>query len=103
MPPSMANFEFSAKLSSALGRQVKTAVATGWAAVSRFPVDAAFPLSDHADFRDTMRYVYESGAKKVICANSGQAEAAEYLRGIGIDAVAKSEGKKAMQSTLAEC
>ena len=71
--------------------------------MSKFPVDAAFPLSDHADFRDTMRYIYESNAKKVICANSNQEAAAEYLRKIGINAVEKSNPAKELQTTLAEC
>lgn len=102
MPASMVNFNFGAKLSEAFGKPVKTAVATGWAQVSRFPVDAAFPLSDHADFRGTMRYIYESGAKKVICANSNEEAAAECLRNLGIDAVAKSAPRTA-QTTLAQC
>ncbi len=89
MPSHMVNFNFGSKLSEAFGHEVKTAVATGWAAVSRFPVDASFPLSDHADFKGTMRYIYESGAKKVICANSSEEEAAAYLCKLGIDAVPK--------------
>jgi len=103
MPSSMVNFKFGAGLSEAFGREVKTAVATGWATVSRFPVDAAFPLSDHADFRDTMRYIYESGAKKVICANSNEEQAAEYRRSIGIDAVAKPQMLREGDASLLEC
>jgi putative mRNA 3-end processing factor len=104
MPAGMVGFDFGSKLSEAFGREVKTAVATGWAQVTRFPVDASFALSDHADFRDTMRYIYESGAKKVICANASEEEAAEHLRSLGIDAVAKGRvGKKERQSTLAQC
>jgi hypothetical protein len=102
MPSSMVNFQFGASLAEAFGREAKTAVATGWASVSKFPVDAAFPLSDHADFKDTMRYIYESGASKVICANSNCENSAEYLRSIGINAVAKPDEKQA-QTTLAEC
>jgi len=104
MPAGMVGFDFGSKLSEAFGREVKTAVATGWAQVTRFPVDASFPLSDHADFKDTMRYIYESGAKKVICANSSEEEAAECLRHLGIDAVAKGKiPKKERQATLAQC
>ena len=102
MPPRAVNFGFGALLSEAFGHGVKTAVATGWAALCRFPVDAAFPLSDHADFRDTMRYIYESGAKRVICANSGTEQAANYLRSISIDAVEKGAAPQA-QKTLAQC
>ena len=103
MPSGMVNFSFGSGLSEAFGREVKTAVATGWAALSRFPVDASFPLSDHADFKDTMRYIYDSGAKKVVCANSGTEKAAAYLRSIGIDACEKSESLPKAQKTLAEC
>ncbi len=103
MPSNMVNFKFGSGLSEAFGRVVKTAVATGWASVTRFPVDAAFPLSDHADFRDTMRYIYESGAKKVICANSNEDGAAEYLRSIGINAMAKTDVLHEEQTTLLEC
>ncbi|MCX8195377.1 MAG: hypothetical protein N3G22_04715 [Candidatus Micrarchaeota archaeon] len=102
MPSRMVNFEFGAALAEAFGRETKTALATGWAAVLKFPVDAAFPFSDHADFHDTMRYIYESGAKKVICASSSQSQAAECLRAIGIDAVAKEETRPA-QMTLMQC
>ena len=103
MPPRAVNFRFGSLLSEAFGHGAKTAVATGWAALWRFPVDAAFPLSDHADFRDTMRYIYESGAKKVICANSGTAQAAGYLRSIGIDAAEKGGPAQQAQKTLAQC
>lgn len=103
MPSGTVNFNFGAKLSEAFGREVKTAVATGWAKVSRFPVDAAFAFSDHADFKDTMRYIYGSGAKKVICANSGAKAAANHLRALGIDAIEQSELGKPLHSTLANC
>ncbi len=103
MPPGKVNFDFGAKLSEAFGREVKTAVATGWAKVSRFPVDEAFAFSDHADFKDTMRYIYGSGAKKVVCANSGAKPAANCLRSLGIDAICQSELGQSLQSTLASC
>lgn len=102
MPSSMVNFDFGSKLASAFGHEVKTAVATGWAAISRFPVDSAFPLSDHADFRQTMRYVYESGAKKVICANASEEEAASYFCKLGIAAVPKHDSGREVQTTLAK-
>lgn len=101
MPSSTVNFQFGAALADAYGKEVKTAVATGWAAVSKFPVDAAFPLSDHADFKDTMRYIYESGAKRIICANSGEEASAAYLRSLGIDAIAKEDAGRGVQTTLA--
>ena len=84
-------------------RLTSSSASASWASVSKFPVDAAFPLSDHADFRDTMRYIYESGAKRVICANSNSLQAAGYLCSIGIDAMAKSEMGKEVQTTLVQC
>jgi len=103
MPPNQVNFSFGSKLSEAFSMDVKTAVATGWAAVTKFPVDKAFALSDHADFKDTMRYIYGSEAKKIICANSNKNAAADYLKNIGIDAIARNGTKKARQATLAKC
>ncbi|MCX6771580.1 MAG: hypothetical protein NTX79_05995 [Candidatus Micrarchaeota archaeon] len=101
LPPPEVNFATGAKMAAAHGKPVKTAVATGWAANSRFPVDEAFPLSDHADFADTMRYIYESGAKTVICANANPEAAARYLRSIGINAIEKGEPAPGVQTKLA--
>lgn len=101
LPPPEVNFSSGARIAARLGRAVKTAVATGWAASGRFPVDEAFPLSDHADFADTMRYIYGSGAKTVVCANSNAGAAARYLRSIGINAVEKGEPNPGVQATLA--
>jgi putative mRNA 3-end processing factor len=101
LPPSEVNFAFGAKLSEAHNMPVKTAVATGWAQVSRFPTDAAFALSDHADFKETMEYINSSGAKRIICANSNSEAAAAALRNLGYNAQAKSEIGAAVQTTLA--
>ena len=101
LPPPHVNFSAGARIAAQSGKSVKTAVATGWAANSRFPVDEAFPLSDHADFADTMRYIYESGAKTVVCANSNPEAAANYLRSIGINAVEKGAANPGMQTKLA--
>ena len=101
MPPNMVNFSFGAKLSSALSMDVKTAVATGWAKITRFPTDAAFCLSDHADFHETLNYIGQSGAKRVVCANSNAAQAALHLKRLGIDAATKEEAAKGFQSRLA--
>ena len=101
LPPQEVNFSAGARLAALHGKSVKTAVATGWAASNRFPVDEAFPLSDHADFFDTMRYVHESGAKTIVCANSNASAAARYLRGIGINAVEKGEASPGVQTSLA--
>ena len=101
LPPPEVNFSAGARIAAQSGKSVRTAVATGWAAASRFPVDEAFPLSDHADFADTMRYIHESGAKTIICANSNPEAAAQYLRSIGINAVKKGEANPGVQTSLA--
>jgi Cft2 family RNA processing exonuclease len=100
LPPPAVNFSAGARIAAQSGKNVLTAVATGWAASSRFPVDEAFPLSDHADFADTMRYIYESGAKTVICANANPESAAHYLRSIGINAIGKGEASPGVQTHL---
>jgi len=102
LPPPQVNFAAGARIAAQSGKSVKTAVATGWAANSRFPVDEAFPLSDHADFADTMHYIYESGAKTIICANSNPKSAAHYLQSIGINAVEKGAATPGMQTRLAD-
>ena len=42
-------------------RSKRVAMISGWAvdpnAIYRYQVDAAFPLSDHADYADLLRYV----------------------------------------------
>ncbi len=101
LPPPEVNFSAGARIAAQSGKSVKTAVATGWAASSRFPVDEAFPLSDHADFADTMRYIYGSGAKTVICANANPGAAANYLRSVGINAIEKGAANPGVQTKLA--
>ena len=50
-------------------RNVRTAYISGWAmdsgAVWRFRTDAAFPLSDHADYDDLLEYVRLTGASTI--------------------------------------
>jgi putative mRNA 3-end processing factor len=67
-----------------------SAALTGWAldpARARWHgADAAFPLSDHADFDGLMRYVQASGAREVITHRGFADELAKELRGQGIEA-----------------
>ncbi len=56
---------FAKRLADAFERPTVCAVATGWALHYRFNTDAAFPLSDHADFNELVSYVEQSGAKEV--------------------------------------
>jgi len=68
----------------------RTAVATGWAmdsgAIYRNGCDAAFPLSDHADFPDLLAFVEQVRPKLVYTLHGFAREFAATLRGRGIEA-----------------
>jgi DNA ligase-1 len=84
-PPQVAGSAFLKKIP---GR--RTAVITGWAmdpnAVYRYQCDAAFPLSDHADYPDLLRFVDAVKPKRVLTLHGFASEFAETLRGRGIEA-----------------
>lgn len=67
-----------------------TAMVTGWAvdprARYRYRVDAAFPLSDHADYNDLVEYVRRVNPKRVFTVYGFAAEFAADLRSRGYDA-----------------
>jgi putative mRNA 3-end processing factor len=65
VPMGKAKRYFASRLAQAFERKTLCAVATGWALRYRFNTDAAFPLSDHADFNDLVDFVEQTGAKKV--------------------------------------
>ena len=73
----------------------RVAVISGWAvdpnAVYRYQVDAAFPLSDHADYNDLIRYVDLVKPKRVLTLHGFAAEFARDLRERGLEAWALSE------------
>ena len=89
-PPNVAN---SAMLRN-LG-QARSAVLTGWALDPncryRCQVDAAFPLSDHADYLDLIEMVKQVSPKKVYTLHGFAADFAQTLRNLGFDARALSE------------
>jgi len=72
----------------------RVAMISGWAvdpnAVYRYQVDAAFPLSDHADYDDLLRYVDLVRPKRVLTLHGFAAEFARDLRERGIEAWALS-------------
>jgi DNA ligase 1 len=72
----------------------RVAMISGWAvepnAVYRYQVDAAFPLSDHADYDDLLRYVELVQPKRVFTLHGFAAEFARDLRDRGIEAWALS-------------
>ncbi len=71
-------------------RRRRTAVLTGWAVDrARFRwrgVDAAFPLSDHADFPALLRYARGTGAGRVYTTHGFADELARALRAEGMRA-----------------
>lgn len=84
-PPHLSDTETLKKLPG-----LRTAVATGAAiepnARARWNVDAAFPLSGHADHRGLLRYVRESGARRIFLVGRAAPAFAEELRALGFDA-----------------
>ena len=76
----------------------RTAVATGWAIDSstryRSGVDAAFPLSDHADYPDLLRFVDLVQPKIVYTLHGFAKEFAATLRNRGIEAWAIGQGNQ---------
>jgi len=75
-------------------RDKRVAMISGWAvdpnAVYRYQVDAAFPLSDHADYTDLLRYVELVQPQRVLTLHGFAAEFARDLRERGIEAWALS-------------
>jgi DNA ligase-1 len=73
----------------------RVAMISGWAvdpnAVYRYQVDAAFPLSDHPDYNDLVRYVDLVQPKRVFTLHGFAAEFARGLRERGVEAWALSE------------
>jgi DNA ligase-1 len=84
-PPGVAG---SAMLRGIKSRRV--AVMTGWAmdggAAYRYEVDAAFPLSDHADYPALLRYVEMVQPRRVLTLHGFAREFARDLRARGIEA-----------------
>jgi DNA ligase 1 len=82
----------------------RVAMISGWAvdanAIYRYQVDAAFPLSDHADYDDLLRYVELVQPNRVLTLHGFAAEFARDLRGRGIEAWALSEENQMELSLL---
>ena len=68
----------------------RTAVVSGWAldrgAIYRHGCDAAFPLSDHADFADLLRLVDQVQPQRVLTLHGFAREFAQTLRARGVEA-----------------
>ena len=89
-PPQVNNSSFLRQIP-----RRKTAVVTGWAmdpgAIYRYQCDAAFPLSDHADFPDLLRFVEAVKPSRVLTLHGFAQEFALTLRDRGIEAWAIGE------------
>ena len=76
----------------------RTAIASGWAmdrgAIYRNGCDAAFPLSDHADFPDLLAFVEKVQPKLVYTLHGFAKEFAGTLRARGIEAWAIGQGNQ---------
>jgi Cft2 family RNA processing exonuclease len=74
---------------------VRSAVFTGWAldsgCVFRYKVDAAFPLSDHADYDELLEMVRLVNPKKVYTLHGFAAQFANSLRTLGYEAQSLTE------------
>lgn len=77
------------KMLAQIGKR-RVAVLTGWAmdagAWRRLQVDAAFPLSDHADYNDLLRHVEAVQPQRVLTLHGFAQEFARDLRSRGIEA-----------------
>ena len=73
----------------------RVALISGWAvdpnAIYRYQVDAAFALSDHADYDDLLRYVELVQPRRVLTLHGFAAAFASDLRARGLEAWALSE------------
>src|SRR5439155_8234130 len=87
----------SASHSAVIGKipRKRVAMISGWAVdpnvIYRYQVDAAFPLSDHADYGDLLRYVDLVQPKRVLTLHGFAAEFACDLRDRGVEAWALSD------------
>jgi DNA ligase-1 len=81
----------------------RVAVLTGWAldpaTIHRYQCDAAFPLTDHADYPDLIRYVELVRPRRVLTLHGFAVEFARDLRERGIEAWALT-GHNQLEFTL---
>src|SRR5213594_3723555 len=97
-PPSANHSQMLEKIA-----RKRVAMISGWAvdpnAIYRYQVDAAFALSDHADYNDLLRYVEFVQPRRVLTLHGFAASFARDLRERGTEAWALSEENQ-MEFTL---
>ncbi len=76
----------AARLASIHGRKVTTAIASGLTKEFRFDYDMQFPLSSHADFRQTVQYIERVNPEMVMTYGKEKELMALNLAGFGIEA-----------------
>ncbi len=92
-PPNVANSAMLRKLG-----KTRSAILTGWAVDPncryRYQCDAAFPLSDHADYPDLLAMVRQVNPKRVYTLHGFASDFAQSLRDAGYAAQALSENEQ---------
>lgn len=63
IPPRLINDDLLHAISAEVGKRAEAAIATGWNGFHRYK---AFPLSDHADFNQLIKYIEDSEPKTVL-------------------------------------
>ncbi|MGZ3695263.1 MAG: ligase-associated DNA damage response exonuclease [Bdellovibrionota bacterium] len=76
---------------SLLGKNFKTAFASGWMAEGSYGYDKGFLLSDHADWDDLLQTVRDSQAKRVYVQHRGKGALVRHLNSIGVEAFPDSD------------
>lgn len=97
LPHHNVNYALGSQLAEAYGREVRTALVTGWAQTHAYPVDKVFPLSDHADFSEIVEYCEHSGAGRIYCCHGEDWRLARTLRNRGFSARALAEANGQQQ------
>src|SRR5258706_16046563 len=86
--------------------RTRTAMITGWAVDPncrfRYQCDAAFPLSDHADFNDLIKMVKAVNPARVYTLHGFAADFASTLGRMGYDARALSQDEQLVLPLLQE-
>ncbi len=83
LPQHQVDFDLAVRLSKQYRKSVYTAVATGWAKSMKFPVDRAFPLSDHSDFAHILAYIEAAKPKRIYCCHGNEERLARELQARG--------------------